>query len=134
MAKKSLGQGIKEQLDHQDLDLLNRACPDTITLLAGRKLKVQYVGEEEPWVASLIQDFFGQSQTPALCYGRYPLVLKLLAPSQRPTQITRDLKNFWLGSYHEVKKELQRRYPKRAWPDDPETFVMPKRDDNPRQK
>ncbi|RYZ57146.1 MAG: ATP-dependent helicase HrpB [Proteobacteria bacterium] len=134
LVKRSLGQAIREQLDYQDLELLNRACPDTVALKAGRKLKVNYVGEDEPWVASLIQDFYGQSETPSICLGRNPLVLKLLAPSQRPAQITRDLKNFWLGSYHEVKKELKRRYPKRAWPEDPETFVMPKREDLPRRK
>ena len=133
LAKRSLAQGIREQLDFQDIELLAKACPDTIVLTAGKRLRVNYVGEDEPWVASLIQDFFRQLQTPAICYGRYPLVLKLLAPSQRPAQITRDLKNFWLGSYHEVKKELKRRYPKRAWPDDPETFVMPPRPEGPRR-
>ncbi|MBC7660472.1 MAG: ATP-dependent helicase HrpB [Chitinophagaceae bacterium] len=134
LAKRSLTQGIKDQLDHHDLELLNKACPDFITLPAGKRLNVNYVGEDEPWVGSLIQDFFGSHVSPTLCYGRLPLVLKLLAPSQRPAQITRDLKGFWAGSYHEVKKELKRRYPKRAWPDDPETFVMPKRDESPRRK
>jgi ATP-dependent helicase HrpB len=31
------------------------------------------------------------------------------------------LKSFWSTTYHEVKKELKRRYPKHAWPDDPWT-------------
>jgi len=134
LAKKSLGQAIKDQLDHQDLDLLAKACPDTIVLSSGRRLKVDYVSEAEPWVGSRIQDFFGQTQSPALCFGRYPLVLKLLAPNQRPAQITSNLQNFWQGSYHEVKKELKRRYPKQPWPDDPGTFIMPKREDLPRRK
>ncbi len=129
LAKRSLTQGIKDQLDYEDIDLLHRACPDTVSLKGGRKLKVDYASEAEPWVASRIQDFFGQGETPSLCFGRHPLVLKLLAPSQRPAQITRDLRGFWQGSYHEVKKELKRRYPKQPWPDDPEHFVMPKRED-----
>ncbi len=134
LAKKSLSEAIKQQLDHQDLELLNKACPDAIALASGRRLKVQYVGEAEPWIASRIQDFFGQTQTPSLCFGKYPLLLKLLAPNQRPAQITSNLQNFWLGSYHEVKKDLKRRYPKQPWPDEPGTFVMPKREDYPRRK
>lgn len=129
LARKSLKKGIDEQLSYSDLQLLNTACPDAITLAAGRKVKINYHDEAEPFIASKIQDFFLQKDTPSICSGRYPLLLKLLAPSQRPAQITRDLKGFWTGSYHEVKKELKRRYPKQAWPDDPANFVMPKREE-----
>jgi ATP-dependent helicase HrpB len=44
-----------------------------------------------------------------------------LAPNYRPQQVTDDLASFWSNAYHEVKKELKRRYPKHAWPDDPTT-------------
>jgi ATP-dependent helicase HrpB len=128
LAKKSLRQAIEEQLSYGDMQTLTSACPDFISLAAGRKLKVNYHEEAEPFVASKIQDFFLQKDTPTICLGRYPLLLKLLAPSQRPAQITKDLRGFWAGSYHEVKKELKRRYPKQAWPDDPASFVMPKRE------
>lgn len=129
LKKKSLRKGIEEQLSYVDQQFLKTQCPDMITLAAGRQLKVNYHDEAEPFIASKIQDFFLQKETPAIIRGRYPLLLKLLAPSQRPAQITRDLKGFWAGSYHEVKKDLKRRYPKQAWPDDPANFVMPKRED-----
>jgi ATP-dependent helicase HrpB len=45
--------------------------------------------------------------------------MHLLSPGFKPVQVTRDLKSFWDNTYFEVKKELQRRYPKHAWPDEP---------------
>jgi len=51
--------------------------------------------------------------------GAVPLVLLLLAPNQRPVQTTSDLAGFWQRLYPQVRKELARRYPKHAWPQDP---------------
>ncbi|MBL9083146.1 MAG: hypothetical protein JNK76_15125, partial [Planctomycetales bacterium] len=53
--------------------------------------------------------------------GRIAVLLHLLAPNHRVQQITPDLASFWKNTYPEVKKELKRRYPKHAWPDDPLT-------------
>jgi ATP-dependent helicase HrpB len=61
------------------------------------------------------------AETPAIAGGRVPLVLHLLGPNYRPQQVTADLASFWKNGYPEVKKELRRRYPKHAWPDDPLT-------------
>jgi ATP-dependent helicase HrpB len=60
-------------------------------------------------------------QTPTIAGGRVPLLLHLLGPNYRPQQVTSDLASFWQNAYPEVKKELRRRYPKHAWPDDPLT-------------
>jgi ATP-dependent helicase HrpB len=49
------------------------------------------------------------------------MVMHLLSPGYKPVQVTSDLKSFWNNLYFEVKKELQRRYPKHSWPDDPWT-------------
>ena len=46
-------------------------------------------------------------------------LLHLLGPNHRPQQVTSDLASFWKTTYAEVRKELRRRYPKHAWPDDP---------------
>jgi len=119
VAARSLRQAIEEQLDYDDILLLQQQCPDHITLKNGKKFRVHYGEPGEPWLEGRIQEFFGQALTPRICSDRQPLLLKLLAPNRRPAQITQDLAGFWQGSYHEVKKELKRRYPKHAWPDDP---------------
>jgi ATP-dependent helicase HrpB len=53
--------------------------------------------------------------------------LHLLAPSQRPQQVTDDLASFWKNVYPKIRKELRARYPKHAWPEDPLTAVPQKR-------
>jgi len=34
-------------------------------------------------------------------------------------QLTTDLRSFWKSTYFDIRKELRRRYPKHAWPDNP---------------
>jgi ATP-dependent helicase HrpB len=47
------------------------------------------------------------------------VLLHLLAPNQRPQQVTDDLASFWKNTYPQVRKDLRARYPKHAWPEDP---------------
>ena len=70
-------------------------------------------------LAVRIQELFGVRDTPRVAAGRVPVVLHLLGPNHRPQQVTSDLAGFWTTTYPSVKKELRRRYPKHAWPDDP---------------
>jgi ATP-dependent helicase HrpB len=55
--------------------------------------------------------------------GQVPLVLHLLAPNQRPVQVTQDLTGFWQRHYQELRRQLMRRYPKHGWPEDPMTLI-----------
>ncbi len=119
VTSRSLRQAIEEQLDYDDIVLLQQQCPDHIGLKNGKKFRIHYEEPGEPWIEGRIQEFFGQPVTPRICSDRQPLLLKLLAPSRRTAQITQDLAGFWQGSYHEMKKELKRRYTKHAWPEDP---------------
>jgi ATP-dependent helicase HrpB len=116
----------------KDLDLLARwldrlsgderrrfelLAPDRLRLHAGRTAQIEYPVGAEPYVASRLQDFFGQSSVPLV--GGQPLTVHLLAPNGRPLQVTRDLPSFWRNQYPELRNALCRRYPRHAWPDDP---------------
>jgi ATP-dependent helicase HrpB len=87
--------------------------------LRGRSARIHYDAGKPPWVESRLQDFFGMSALPAVGGGRVSLVVHLLAPSQRPVQITADLAGFWRTMYPTVRRELCRKYPRHAWPEDP---------------
>ena len=98
---------------------LNEIAPERLGLKA-RQVKVHYVHGQQPWIASRLQDFFGLRETPRIARGRVPVLAHLLAPNQRPVQVTADLAGFWERLYPQVRRELARRYPRHAWPEKPE--------------
>jgi ATP-dependent helicase HrpB len=100
-------------------------APERISLPSGRQLKVHYGRSKPPWVESRLQDFFGMAKGPTVLGGRVPLVIHLLAPNQRAVQITDDLAGFWSRHYPAIRRELSRKYPRHAWPDDPLTSAPP---------
>ena len=99
--------------------LLNEIAPTRVRLPNGRQTKVNYDTGKPPWIASRLQDFFGLRETPRIANGKVALVVHLLAPNKRPVQTTTDLAGFWQRLYPQVRRELSRRYPKHAWPEDP---------------
>jgi ATP-dependent helicase HrpB len=99
--------------------LLNEIAPTRIRLPGGRQTKINYQAGKPPWIASRLQDFFGMRETPRIANGKVALVVLLLAPNKRPVQTTTDLAGFWQRLYPQVRRELSRRYPKHAWPEDP---------------
>jgi ATP-dependent helicase HrpB len=112
-------KALERQLPPAGRRLLDEIAPERIRLARGRQARVHYQTGQPPSVASRLQDFFGMRETPAVARGAVPLVLLLLAPNQRPVQTTSDLAGFWQRLYPRVRKELARRYPKHAWPEDP---------------
>jgi len=110
---------VKASIGHEAQRLIDQAAPDRVRLRSGRRVKVTYETDQSPWIASRLQDFFGMTETPTVAAGRVPLVLHLLAPNQRAVQVTTDLAGFWQRHYPTLRKQLERRYPKHAWPDDP---------------
>ncbi|BBH52302.1 ATP-dependent helicase HrpB [Fluviispira sanaruensis] len=123
--EKDLDEYLDDLLPHETKRLLNDLFPNHIIIGKGRKVKINYEEDKPPWVASRLQDFFGTLQTPRICNGTVPLVVHLLAPNMQAVQVTTDLAGFWERGYVEVKKELSRRYPRHAWPDNPKTAEPP---------
>jgi ATP-dependent helicase HrpB len=105
--------------------LLRTLAPESLTLPGGRKVAIHYEAGKPPWIESRLQDFFGMTRSPAVGGGRVPLTLHLLAPNGRPVQVTGDLESFWRQHYPPLRRELGRRYPKHAWPEDGRTATPP---------
>jgi ATP-dependent helicase HrpB len=97
---------------------LNEIAPERLQL-KNRQLKVHYEVGQQPWIASRLQDFFGLRETPRIGRSQVPVLAHLLAPNQRPVQMTTDLAGFWERLYPQVRRELSRRYPRHHWPEDP---------------
>jgi ATP-dependent helicase HrpB len=108
---------------------LDALAPDRIEVPSGSLIRLDYPEEGPPVLAVRMQEMFGTTRTPQVA-GR-PVLLHLLAPNQRPAQITDDLAGFWSRTWPEVRKELRRRYPKHAWPDDPTTAPAQRRPGRP---
>jgi len=102
-----------------DAAALEQIAPERLKLPSGRAAKVHYERGKPPWVASRLQDFFGMKDSPRIARGTVPLVVHLLAPNQRPVQTTTDLSGFWVRLYPQLRRELGRRYPRHAWPENP---------------
>ncbi|MEO7652564.1 MAG: ATP-dependent helicase HrpB [Bryobacteraceae bacterium] len=113
-------RALRQKLPPGGAVLLERIAPTRVQLPGGRQPIVQYSAHQPPWIASRLQDFFGLRETPRIATGKVPLVVHLLAPNQRPVQMTTDLAGFWERLYPQVRRELSRRYPRHAWPENPQ--------------
>lgn len=103
--------------------LVDRLAPSHLKLPRRGRLPIHYSLDKPPWIASRMQDFFGLARAPSVGDGRVPLVLHLLAPNQRPVQVTTDLPGFWVKHYPALRKQLMRRYPRHQWPEDPTQLI-----------
>lgn len=118
--KINLKEALMSSLSWEKQQLLQKHCPEKYVVPTGSAIKIAYFEQgETPVLAVRLQEVFGIADTPIINQGKTKLVLHLLSPGYKPVQVTSDLRSFWDNTYHEVKKELKRRYPKHAWPEDP---------------
>jgi len=96
--------------------LVDKHAPARLEMPGGRRARIRYPRNGEPFLEAKIQDLFTLTETPRVAAGRVPLVVHILAPSMRPVQVTKDLKSFWAESYPKLRPALSRRYPRHKWP------------------
>lgn len=101
---------------------LDTLAPARVEVPTGSMIRLQYFPDGvTPVLEVRLQELFGLLDTPAVNEGSTKVVLHLLSPGYKPVQVTQDLRSFWQNTYHEVRNELRRRYPRHSWPDDPLT-------------
>jgi len=119
LREAGLVAAIESGLEGSARARLERLAPREVALPGRRRVAVRYEENKPPWVESRLQDFFGAREGPRIGDGRVPLVLHLLAPNRRAVQVTTDLAGFWERHYPALRRQLERRYPRHAWPEDP---------------
>jgi ATP-dependent helicase HrpB len=95
--------------------LIDQHAPDRLQLPSGHRARIRYAEDTPPTLSARIQDLYGLQETPSIAMGQQPLLIEILAPNQRPVQVTTDLASFWDTTYPELKPQLQKRYPKHEW-------------------
>ena len=121
------------RLSYEEQKTFEREAPERLPVPSGSKIRLRYEAGKPPVLAVRIQELFGLLDTPVVAGGKIPVLLHLLAPNQRPQQVTQDLRSFWTTTYPQVRKELQGRYPRHAWPEDPLTARPERRPQRRRQ-
>jgi len=115
LADRPCLDAVRGALSFEDARFVDRMAPAEIPLPSGRCMRLRYQPGQPPRGSARIQDLFDLRETPTVAGGRVAVLLEILAPSQRPLQVTCDLKGFFERLYPQIKPELKRRYPKHEW-------------------
>jgi ATP-dependent helicase HrpB len=106
---------LRQWLRPDQLAVLDDYLPERIEMANGRRSRVTYSAEGQPVLSARIQELYGVNGRFTLGHGRVPVKIEVLAPNQRPIQVTDDLAAFWRDMYPKVKAELSRKYPRHEW-------------------
>ncbi|MEY4005013.1 MAG: hypothetical protein RLZZ221_1109, partial [Verrucomicrobiota bacterium] len=106
---------LREWLTAEQLAVLDDYLPERLVMGNGRRSRLTYHKEGPPVLSARIQELYGIEGRFAVGHGRVPVKIEVLAPNQRPIQVTDDLSAFWRDMYPKVKAELSRRYPRHEW-------------------
>ena len=96
-------------------DILERYAPERVKLANGKLVRVEYRKNASPQVSVILQQLYDTNENPRIAGGKIQVAVEILAPNQRPVQVTADLGNFWKTSYQAVKTQLKGRYPRHEW-------------------
>ena len=106
---------LRDWLTAEQLAVIDAYLPERLTMANGRRSRLTYNKEGPPVLSARIQELYGIDGKFSVGHGRVPVKIEVLAPNQRPIQVTDDLSNFWREQYPKVKAELSRRYPRHEW-------------------
>lgn len=106
-------------LTWEQKQILTENAPEYYTTPSKKRVLVRYDQFQGPTVSVVLQEMFGQLESPLLAQGKIPLRFELLSPARRAIQTTSDLGNFWTSSYFDVAKDMRGKYPKHRWPEKP---------------
>jgi ATP-dependent helicase HrpB len=106
---------LRDWLTAEQLAVLDEYLPERLVMGNGRKSRLRYEKDGPPVLSARIQELYGIEGKFTIGHGRVPVKFEILAPNQRPIQVTDDLTNFWREQYPKIKAELSRRYPRHEW-------------------
>jgi ATP-dependent helicase HrpB len=112
---KPVMPALRDWLRPEQLAVLDDYLPERLIMGNGRKARLTYKAEGPPVMSARIQELFGVDGRFTIAHGRVAVKFEVLAPNQRPIQVTDDLTSFWRDMYPKVKAELSRRYPRHEW-------------------
>ncbi len=95
--------------------VLDNHLPERYALPSGWNARIRYETEPPPVLSARIQDLYGVEGVLSVADGRQKLKIEILAPNQRPIQVTENLDSFWRDTYPQIKSALAGRYPKHEW-------------------
>lgn len=107
---------LRDWLRPEQLAVMDDYLPERVELPSGRRARIRYGDTGRPVVSARLQDLIGLSDAFRVGVGKLAVQWEILAPNQRPVQLTDSLDGFWTGAYREVRKQLAGRYPKHHWP------------------
>jgi ATP-dependent helicase HrpB len=106
---------LRDWLTAEQLAAMDQMVPERLSMANGRRSRLTYSNEGPPVLSARIQELYGIDGRFSLGRGRVPVKIEVLAPNQRPIQVTDDLTNFWQTIYPKIKPELSRKYPRHEW-------------------
>ncbi|KXU34202.1 helicase [Cephaloticoccus capnophilus] len=112
---------LREWLSAEQLAALDLYLPERLVMGNGQRsgrggrARLRYLPEGPPILSARIQELYDVEGKFTLGQGRVPVRIEVLAPNQRPIQITDDLTSFWREQYPKIRAELSRRYPRHEW-------------------
>ncbi len=106
---------LSSWLSSQQREMLEKYAPDRVKLSNGKTPRVEYRKNAPPQISVILQQLYDMMENPRVAGGKVTVLVEILAPNQRPVQVTADIGNFWKTSYAAVKTQLKGRYPRHEW-------------------